>query len=216
MKSKSLLREYVTLLAEKIRSKSDFGFKKKFSFQEFKNLNGIYAAFTYANERLEKIGEGSSRDVFAFTNRHVLKVATNTPGIEQNLAELEVATNPSLKNIVAKIRDYNPSGYWVIMELVRPINSSEFEKLSGIDSWSYQEILQINGSSMTPSVPFEEQVKDYSPETQKWLVDVIQVAKSSNLALGDLYPRSWGKTVDGRLVLFDYGLTRDIYRKHYA
>jgi len=154
--------------------------------------------------------------VFAFTNRHVLKVATNTPGIEQNLAELEVATNTSLKNIVAKIRDYNPSGYWVIMELVRPINSSEFEKLSGIDSWSYQEILQINGSSMTPSVPFEEQVKDYSLETQKWLADVIQVAKSSNLALGDLYPRSWGKTADGRLVLFDYGLTRDIYRKHYA
>lgn len=52
--------------------------------------------------------------------------------------------------------------------------------------------------------------------TLPFIEDVLKALESTDLLIGDLlHSEHWGKTADGRIVLLDYGLTRDVHSKHY-
>lgn len=207
-----LLQEYVELYLEKIRSKSDYGEKKKFSFQEFKSITDFDDINQYASWRLELLGEGSARNVYAFSNKYVLKVAYNDKGIDQNFAELDAITNPKLKNLFAEIKDYDPNGIWLVSEMVRRVSNDEFENMTGINPDVYETLVFDYGKHKVATQYFNL----LEPAAQRWFLDVYDLIKTGDMARGDLYqPKHWGKTPDGRLVLYDYGLTNSVYAKHY-
>ncbi len=204
-----LLQDYVRLMIEAIRTKKGVKSKmgEKFSLQKFKSLPNSEIMIQYANQYLDKLGEGSSRIAFLLSSKYVLKVALNKKGLAQNKAELEVFTNPTSKNVVAKIYGSDDASQWVIADLVRPVKSpEEFEQLSGQD---WEDFVKYVG----PAIKEPERV----PDSHKWLKAVAITARENNLLRGDLEEIDhWGRTPDGRCVLLDYGFTHEVWASHYS
>jgi len=203
-----LLREYVSLMIEKIRtaknSKSKFG--ERFDLKKFKALDSAHMMLVYANQYLEPLGEGSSRRAFTLSSKYALKIALNEKGIAQNEAELDVFTNPKTKGVVAKIYGADNENRWVISDLVKPLqrgSEDEFAQITGTDWEDFRMTLRgaLKGEKVWPD---------------EFTQSAITVAKSNNLVYGDLGEIGhWGKTPDGRCVLLDYGFTEGVWNDHY-
>lgn len=205
-----LLREYVELIVEKIRSKprGNGRFGTKFDIKQFKELDGINLMLQYAKEFLEIMGTGSSRMAFLFSSRYVLKIAINKKGLAQNEAEVDVFTNPKSKGVVAKVYSSDPQFRWLVSDLVKPLSSpAEFEDLTGIDWPNFVNLLRPKVKSNQP----------VSADDPKIVQATAVTAQQNNLLFGDLEELShWGKTPDGRAVLLDYGFTGEVWRSHYS
>lgn len=214
-----LLREWISLMIEKIRTKkgekSVFG--DKFNLNKFKTLDSIHIMLEYADKFLSVMGQGSSRKAYLLSGKYVLKVALNEKGISQNQAELDVFTNPQSQSVVAKVYSYDPKFQWLISDLVKPItNVDEFEQLSGIDWRSFCDMVN-NGI-------YNKNVK---PKDPSFVKAVVNTALKNNMLRGDIVQQDhsrapnedvlghWGKTPDGRLVLLDYGFTHEVWAAHY-
>lgn len=202
----NLLHEYVSLMIESIRSKKGVNSKmgSRFDLKKFKSLDNIHMMLNYAEQFLDPLGEGSSREAFALTSRHVLKVALNEKGLAQNQAELDVFTNPKTKGVVAQIYQSDDQDRWLIVDLVKPVKQEdEFAQLTGTDWASFRATLKkgLKGEEVWPD---------------KFTQAALNVAKANNLMFGDLGEMDhWGKTSDGRVVLLDYGFTRGVRDAHY-
>jgi hypothetical protein len=218
MNDKRLLKEYLELMIEKLRSKrkikTRFG-GSNFDMKEFKSLPNESIMQAYAMNYLEPLGQGSSRIAFVLSSKKVLKIARNEKGIAQNKAEVEVYTEPATADVAAGIYDADNEGKWVISDLVKPITSmNEFKSLTGVD---WQEFVQ----DLTASVSaFARKSKMPLPsgahEFTKKVYDMAEKG-SNRLKLADLTVLDhWGKTPDGRAVILDYGYTEDVATKHYS
>jgi len=218
--SDRLLREYLTLVIEKIRSKQGSSGKstERFDLKRFKKLDDNREMLKYANDHLDQLGVGSSRVAFLLSGRYALKVALNEKGYGQNEAELDVYTNPKTKRVIAKVYAAHDENAWLISDLVKPIKSEkEFEQLAKVSwedfskqVWEGIVLHDVDGAS------------DFAKA-------VVATANSNNLLFGDLADQlgqknahfksvidHWGKTPDGRVVLLDYGFTEAVNQKHYA
>lgn len=111
-------------VGEAIRQTGD----KRFDLNFFKSLKSAYQAVVYAEERLEALGAGSSRMVFLLSSGKVLKIAhgKQNAGKAQNQEEVSVFTNPKSRPVVAKVFDYDPNFRWIISELVKPLENSDY------------------------------------------------------------------------------------------
>jgi hypothetical protein len=215
----SLLREYVALVMEKIRTKK--GQKgimgSRFDLKKFKSLDNYHAALGYAQKFLDMLGQGSSRAAFMLSNKYVVKIALNEKGVGQNRAEVDVYTNPESKPVVAKVFDAHPDYIWVIAEAVRPLKSpQEFEETTGVDWETFCEYVNdgIKDQHLDKGAP-------------KFIRAVVATALKNNLLRGDLAQQDfshtaekdvldhYGKAGDGRIVLLDYGFTHEVWASHY-
>lgn len=207
--SVGLLREYVALVMEKIRTKK--GQKglmgEKFDLKRFKSLPDERAMLAYASKFLDKLGQGSSRAAFLLSGKYALKIALNDKGLAQNDAELEVFTNPKSKPIVAKVYGADENNRWLISDLVRPLKTpDEFASLTGTDWDDFVETINDHlGKEGHSNMAADE-----------FTSTVIVNAKNNALKVGDIEELShWGKTPDGRAVLLDYGFTESVWQQHY-
>lgn len=205
-----LLREYVELIVEKIRSRprGNGRFGTKFDIKKFKELDGINLMLQYAKEFLEIMGTGSSRMAFLFSSKYVLKIAINKKGLAQNEAEVDVFTNPKSRGVVAKVHSSDPQFRWIVSDLVKPLSSpEEFESLTGVDWPNFINLLR-------PKIKSKESINADDPK----IVQAVAVtAQQNNLLFGDIEELShWGKTPDGRAVLLDYGFTGEVWKSHYS
>ena len=206
MKDAIILKEYVRLVLEKIRTvKKNSPFGDRFDVRKFKSLDNIEFMKAYANSFLQLLGEGSSRVAYALSSNKVLKIAINKKGIDQNLAELDVFTNPATKPMVAKVQDYDPEYRWLVADSVRIFsNEAEFEKETGLDFKEFTE--EVKNALIKKVMP----ESDLAANTLKTIIN-------SNLMLGDVARIDhWGKSSDGRVVLLDYGFTKDVWQAHYS
>lgn len=214
-----LLHEYVALVLEAIRSKKNQkgSFGDKFDLKKFKSLDNYHMMTAYASEFLEKMGQGSSRVAFVLSSKYVLKIAINEKGIAQNQAEVDVYTNPTSQPVVAKVYQSDKDFNWLISDLVKPIKSvNEFEELTGVDWKTFSKYVNdgIKHKSLSNNAP-------------KFIKAVVITALKNNLLRGDLAQQDfsrdpkddvldhYGKTVDGRAVLLDYGFTGEVWEKLY-
>ena len=214
----SLLREYLTLVLEKIRS-------KKFNVQEFKRLETPEQVMEYAQSRLKLLGKGTSRAVFVLNSRQVVKVALGKKGLAQNEAEADAFTNPKSKPIIAKIVVADDDFKWLVSELVNPLkNDAEFESLAGMSlSTLRSAVSNAKANKMTtPAAPnaldgaAKKRVPAQSGLNSEFVEAVVSFATENKMLWGDILKLdSWGKAADGRLVLFDYGATEQIFRQYY-
>jgi hypothetical protein len=193
--------------------------KKEFDLSEFKKLDDTGDMIKYAEERLQKLGEGSSRVTYALTSKKVLKIAYNMAGVGQNTEEVNVYTNPKIKPIVAKVFDYDQEFFWITSELTRQLKApSEFEMLAGIAS----ELHNFGGDNMRDFVIKAAAgsmfwIKShYGKDVIDFAKTIRSVALENSLLPGDLAKHdSWGKTPDGRLVLIDYGYSEHVSQNYY-
>jgi len=192
--------------------------KKFINMEEFKKFHPAQRqAFLETNT--EMLGQGSSRNVYLVDSSRALKVSRNTKGIAQNKAELEVYTDPKTNKLINKIYDYDPNNTWLLVELVRPIETyEEFNELTGIDDYVRSINFHLNLYPQQKfaqffSNPINQNTKDrVAPFTKM----AIMAKKNADLYTPDVtIPSHWGKTADGRVVIYDYGATNEVIDKHY-
>jgi hypothetical protein len=209
--NKLLLKEYLSLVVEKIRSKNvkKNKFGNKFDLKKLQSLESINIVEHYADTFLEKLGRGSSRAAYLLTSKTVLKVAINEKGLAQNEAEVDVFTNPKSRLIVAKIHKADDQYKWVISDLVNPVNTAnQFNGGSNVDI-EWPEFLDI----LQRGLRGKQKINNES----KFFNSVLDTAKENDLLYGDLSQLDhWGKSPDGRIVLLDYGFTGEVWGKHYS
>lgn len=216
-----MLREFIrTLLNERIRQVEPR--VRNFNLNEFKNLKTREECLAYAATTLEFLGKGSSRSVFLLTSNKALKIAISDHpvGKIQNENEIEIYTNPTTKNVIAKIYDYDKNFNWIMSELVRPLTMHKFKTHFGIKNGANVSLVREISDIINGYEPLEiaEEFTDI-PEKQKelasFLQSVVDLQSSSGLDVGDLVIEHFGQTPTGRIVLYDYGLTEETAEKYY-
>jgi len=108
----------------------------------------------YAKKTLPYINEGSSRAVFALSEKEVLKIAMNRAGIAQNEAEHKLSKEERAKGFVAEVYQFGKGFSWLRSERVVPVASfDEFKELSGISFKTYVEMMDewLSSSESTES-----------------------------------------------------------------
>ena len=201
----SLIKEYVSLVLEKVRTtKKSSSFGSKFDIRKFKSLKDIKEMNAYANSFLQKLGQGSSRAAYIFSSSKVLKIAINKKGIAQNKTEMDVFTNPQTKPMISKIVDYDPEYTWLLADSVREFKSErDFEIAAGIsfDDFIY-DVKDVKAGRLETDNPL--------------VMNTVNTINSTDLLIGDIaIVEHWGKSADGRVVLLDYGFTKEVWENYY-
>lgn len=226
---RTMLREAVLQAIEEVK------FDPK-SLSNTINFPSFGERISWANTHLRKLGEGSSRAAYILDSKKVLKLALNPKGIAQNETEIEIATNPSLSAIYARIFQYDPKYKWITSELVREIsNEEEFEHLTGVHwktfrlfmIYAYKSKASRNVHDYIDSV-YDELIDFYDFDDNeanelvdrtiksKWFLEATKTIKQTSLLGGDLKVlEHWGKTPDQRVVLLDYGFTKEVWGQFY-
>ncbi len=190
------------------------------------------------------LGKGSSRAVYALSTGKVLKIAINDKGMAQNEAERIVWQNPSTRYIGAKVFESDPNDHWAVMEVAKIYEDDTQLKLDlGIPrELAENKTYRIVSAAFDlyklyeKKYPIEQVVEERFGDApaQRWLkkplrkfledppksmlalVDLMYNAPTDlQLHPGDIYADHFGKTLDGRPVLIDYGFTTGVSEGHY-
>lgn len=218
------INKYIIILTEKIRSSSVFS-SEKFSINQFKKLaetGDEKPLLEYAENFLEKIGTGSSREVFVLTSKTALKIALSEAGRAQNVNEVKLQKSRKIDTtLFAKIYSYDKIKFnYVIAELVRPLTSEdEFATSTGIDFdyldqlFYYEEYIRLGRKSGYFNLPDLLDLKGKNKFFNSiWNASIGE----KRLMAGDLASiEQWGKTSEGRVVLLDYGLSETTFKTFY-
>lgn len=216
--------------------------RKKYVYPE--DVGRYLRRFVGEHYNLPYMGEGSSRIVYALSTSKVLKIAKNQKGIAQNEAEKIVAQNPSTRYIGAKIYESDPDNHWSVMEIAKiyengtqlkldlgiprelaerhgyDITSAAFDltKVYDLDR-SVEEVIEARFRRVPENKKAIEDLRKFledPPKSMLALVDLIHNAPTDQaLQPGDIVPDHFGKTIDGRPVLIDYGFTTGVAEEYY-
>lgn len=133
------------------------------------------------------IGSGSGREVFDLGNGYVIKAAKNIAGIAQNKCEYIISSNDN-SNLFAKVIQVSNDFTLLIMQ-----KADKIYDISHV--WEYF------------NVTSERELLE-SKELQN-------IKRRYNLVLEDFdRESSWGM-INGRLVIIDYGFTREVSERYY-
>lgn len=204
-----------------------------FDIRKLESIGDLAEIYYYMHElRASLLGEGSARFVYKISPRFVLKVANfNSPGKgpAQNRAEVDAFTNPETRRFLNRIYKFDDDYDWILAELVKPIKTfSEFEKIMGIDFETFRSVLYGIRNYHKSFGIRDENDRDYvvSNLIKKYykhglepdfVEEMIKLIGKMGIMTGDIAKlEHWGKTTDGRGVLYDYGFTKEVMLKHYA
>lgn len=201
-----------------------------FDMKELKSLKSYSARLSYCKQRLQRIGAGTSRVVFAVDNEKVLKVAKNVKGIAQNQEEMQ-DWRQNYYDCFAKVYDASEDGIFLEMQAARKAKDADFRKLTGYGFDVMCAWIRYTASLYLPRNRMQLRDTKYDRlfDSDEWsdgldnynLFGRIHsyLCDTCTKAYGD-YCRlsSWGVvSEDGeeKLVLIDFGLTEDIFDTYY-
>lgn len=166
----------------------------------------------YAESNLKHLSSGSSRIVYLTPNKTILKLAKNDKGIAQNKAE----ANPQMKSkYLNTVLSSAKNCAWMETHYLEKITEKEFEKMTGLQFEDFGNAIRYglkNVSGNTDKEKPENFDKVAKSDIYKELRDVGEKFK---LMPGDLARiSSWG-TKDGRPIIIDAGLTKDVFADFY-
>lgn len=166
----------------------------------------------YAENNLKHLSSGSSRIVYLTPDKTILKLAKNDKGIAQNQAE----SNPKMKSKYLNETIKHAKNYvWMETHFLDKITPKDFEQMTDLKFDDFGDAIRyglkdISGNS-------DQEKPDHFDEVEKSEIykEMKRIGSQFKLMPGDLARiSSWG-TKDGRPVLIDAGLTKDIFSKFY-
>lgn len=157
----------------------------------------------------ELLGEGSSRVIFQISKSMVLKLAYNSAGLAQNENEMDSrfispCTNPTL------IAD--PEAKWIIVRKNNSITEAEFEEMVGYNFKQFAKSLFYKNNN---------EIHDGKPRLYNEIVQhplfkcIAKLVLETDLQVGDISKISSWCELDGKVLLRDFGLSKDIWKKYY-
>lgn len=120
---------------------------------------------------------------------------------------MDTHTNP----ISAQVFNYGKDFVWIISELARQLNITEFENYAGCNINEIDEIVNLinNGEKVKDITNKFESVNHEFVKSMVDLhntgVDVLELSSET----------AWGKTPSGKVIIIDSGMTKDIKKEHY-
>lgn len=200
---------YSMAAGEELPSDSD---DLKVVLSNIEGLETYNARKNYAERNLKHLSSGSSRIVYLTPAKTIIKMAKNDKGIAQNKAE----ANPQMKSkylnqIISCAKNYS----WLETHYLDKITEKEFEDMTGLKFDDFGDSLRF-GLKAVSSNKDAEKPENFDKVSKSDIYKEIQsIGEKFKLLPGDLARiSSWG-TKDGRPVLIDAGLTRDIYDEFY-
>ena len=172
-----------------------------------------------------KIGSGSSRIVFALDKNTVIKMAKNEKGIAQNLAELRVFEKAPER--VAKIKWYHPKGYYLIVERCTSLYHFLEDKEVNIDAAYFSKYVDFNCDKKYTVENVEKIVKKFVRENKDEAKYKPAVFKMLAKQIKELATFIWKNKIDGsyddqlgvnkagKIILLDYGMNKEVWKKFY-
>jgi hypothetical protein len=182
--------------------------------EKFKNSKVLYRdMISYAKEKADDIGQGSSRVAFLVPyegRKTVIKIAKNRLGISQNIEEIKLLNNQNVKklNIVIPIIDYdkdNKEPSWIHTEYADMTNEDELDNYFGYYFVSILKFIDyyVRGENSM----FGERSLPKRAYQNKYFKALLELVKSNDLPIGD-FGRigNWG-VYNNHPVVIDLGLT---------
>jgi hypothetical protein len=178
---------------------------------EIENMETYKDRKECAEKNLEHLSSGSSRIVYKSLDGTIIKLAKNDKGIAQNKAE----ANPKMKsNFLNEIIDKADNYSWIETHYLDKITPKDFEDMTGLDFDDFGKAIRYglkdvaDGSNEKPK-HFEDVEKSEIYKEMK------KIGEKFKLMPGDIARiSSWG-TRNGKPVLIDAGLTKEVYDKFY-
>lgn len=166
----------------------------------------------YAEQNLKHLSSGSSRIVYLTPAKTIVKLAKNDKGIAQNKAE----ANPQMKSkylneILSCAKDYS----WCETHFLDKITEKEFEEMTGLKFNDFGEAIRYGLKSVSGNTDKEKPENFDKVSKSDIYKEMKDIGDKFKLLPGDMARiSSWG-VKDGRPVLIDAGLTRDIFDEFY-
>jgi mRNA-degrading endonuclease RelE of RelBE toxin-antitoxin system len=216
---RTLIREFIQ------ESELMEDYPASFDMEVFKSLKSHAGRNKYAQEHLQRLSSGSSRIVYKIDDEKVLKLAKNDKGVAQNEVEIEYGQYNDIKDIVAKIFDYDEqNNLWVEMELARKVKISDFKNIVGYNFEDIKKAIHNVGvdSGMLRRIGKYEMNQELVDDMweNEFTQELFSFIGNYQIPVGDLQRLSSYGVVkrDGQdtIVLIDYGLTHDVYSSYYS
>jgi len=166
----------------------------------------------YSEKNMKHLSSGSSRIVYKTNDGTIVKVAKNDKGIAQNKAE----SNPKKKSkylntIISHAKNYS----WMETHYLEKITVKEFEEMTGLNFDDFGEAIRYGLKNVSGNTDTTKPKNFAEVEKSEIYKDVKDVGLKSDLMPGDLARiSSWGSR-DGRPILIDTGLTKEVFEKFY-
>jgi len=180
--------------------------------ENLENLENYSSRKEYAEKNLKHLSSGSSRIVYLTPDDTIIKLAKNEKGIAQNKAEC----NPKMKSkflnkVIGHAKDYS----WMRTEYLEKITAKEFEKMTGLNFDDFSEAISYGLKNVSGNTDREKPENFAKVEKSEIYKELKKIGDEFELMPGDLGRiSSWG-TREGRPILIDAGLTKDVYAKYY-
>ena len=206
----------------------EMAYPANFNLQEFSKLPTFKARKQYCDERLPKLGQGSSRIAYKVDNEKALKIAFNKKGIAQNEHEADWGKN--LYKIFGEIYEADTDNYtWIEMELARTSKKQDFKRILGVtfeetcdlikycfEQYDHNSRYKLYYSTMVEELYerlVEQEESEFFCNMQRFIYDYQPFT-----IMDWLKTSSWGvvqRNGKEELVIIDDGMDEDVLMKHY-
>jgi len=188
-----------------------------FDLDEFLNMRSFASKVRYANEKLRRLASGSARVIYVIDDKTVLKLAKNEKGLAQNEVEGSLGKDDYMVgDVVARVLEVDEENRWIVMQKAKKISKGRFRQLmDGIDIHDfYYYIKNLTDYRFGHTFTVEPEIVEKLDENE-FAQDVVELVQNFDLETADFQrPSSFGE-IDGRLVITDYGLTQEVFKKYY-
>ncbi len=166
----------------------------------------------YAERNLKHLSSGSSRIVYLTPSQTIVKLAKNDKGIAQNKAE----ANPEMKSkYLNKILSCAKNYAWCEVPFLDKITEKEFEEMTGLKFDDFGDSIRYGLKEVSGNTDKEKPESFEKVSKSDIYKEMKDIGEKFKLLPGDMARiSSWG-VKDGRPVLIDAGLTRDIFEEFY-
>lgn len=166
----------------------------------------------YAERNLKHLSSGSSRIVYLTPGKTIVKLAKNDKGIAQNKAE----ANPKMKSkYLNEILGCAKNYAWCETHYLDKITEKEFEDMTDISFNDFGEAIRYGLKNVSGNTDKEKPENFDQVAKSDIYKEMKDIGEKFKLLPGDMARiSSWG-TKDGRPILIDAGLTRDIFDEYY-
>lgn len=187
-----------------------------FSLKTLDSLVSISKKVKYAKENLKKMGEGSSRIVFDYDDKSVLKLAKNSKGIAQNDSDGDYGKHRMYPEVIPEIFDKDDDGNWILVRKANKITTSRFKQLTNIDFKTFCGIVrELEMRHNNKIKKLSQEAQDHIDNEDSIIYSIYDLMGNYNMLSGDICKiNSWGE-INNKAVLIDSGLTDDVYKTHY-
>jgi len=184
----------------------------KVVLSNIEKLETYNARKKYAERNLEHLSSGSARIVYLTPDKTIVKLAKNDKGIAQNKAE----SNPKMKSsYLNKIISCAKNYAWCETHYLDKITEKDFEKMTGLDFEEFGDAIRYGLKEMSGNTD-KKKPKNFDEVSESDIYkEMKDIGEKFKLLPGDMARiSSWG-TKDGKPILIDAGLTRDIFEEFY-